>query len=197
MSKEEILKQLLANFTAVSKVQNSQEAYKMTVYIFNLLQKLEKQDKTLSEKLSMITANIRNSGYLQDIQDYANDALALLSLGEAGKKHFLDWDFFVESKDFILIKEKSNIKKLIKATQEEIELAELYTSNLHKHIKRGRYAKCRRAKLTDNIRIMYIIDPMQKKLIYITIISKNDFDNSLRIKPVNWIEKYKKLGKNK
>lgn len=65
MDKQEILKQLLANFTAVSKVQNSQKAYKITRHIFNLLQKLEILDKTLSEKLSIITANIRNSGLCQ------------------------------------------------------------------------------------------------------------------------------------
>lgn len=193
MEKGEILKQLLANFTAVSKVQNSQEAYKIIGHIFNLLQKLEKQDKTLSEKLSMITANIRNSGFLQDIQDYANDALALLSLGEAEKKYYLKFKRRVESKEFSLIKKKSNIKKLIEAIQEKIQNAREYTSNLHLPIERGKYAKCLHARVTKNIRIMYTIDPIQRKLIYIDIISKNDFDNSLRIKSINWIEKYNDL----
>lgn len=112
----------------------------------------------------------------------------------AEEKPLLDWDFFVESKEFILSKKKyANIIKLIKATQEKIQNAREYTPNLHLPIKRGKYAECLHARVKKNIRIMYIIDPIQRKLIYINTISKNDFGNSLRIKPVNWIEKYKQL----
>ncbi len=127
------------------------------------------------------------------IWDYSNDALALLSLDKTEEKYYLDFNDTVESKEFILIKEQSNIKHVIEDTQEALETAKSYTSNLHQLIKRGKYAKCPHARLTNNIRIIYIVDPKKKKLIYITILSKNDFENSLKIKPVNWIEKYKNL----
>jgi len=194
MNQEEIIEQLRANFIALSKIQSLKDAYKITGYVFNLLQKLELLDKTLSEKLSSITANISQSTDFSNIQDLANSALALLASSKIKQKRYLKLDNKVESDDFIFSKEKyANIRYLIDTTKEKLEVAEGYVPNLHRPIKRGKYAKCLHAHVNENIRIMYILDPEQKKLIYIDIISKNDFENSLNIKQINWIEKYKEL----
>jgi hypothetical protein len=160
-----------------------------------LLQKLEPLDKLLAEKLSIISVNINSSSNLSYIQDTANTALAsLLVPNKMQEKRYLKFRRTVESKDFILSKEKyANILHLIEATQPALERAEKYVQNLHLPIERGKYANCLHARVTKNIRIMYIVDPEQKKLIYIDIISKNDFDTSLRAKPADWIEKYKEL----
>ncbi len=64
MEKEEILKQLSANFATLSKIENLKDTYKIIGYVFNLLQKLEESDKSLSEKLLVIASNIRNSADL-------------------------------------------------------------------------------------------------------------------------------------
>lgn len=194
MDKEEILEQLLANFTAVSKVQNSQEAYKITGHIFNLLRKLEPLDKSLAEKISKITASISSSADLEEIQNYANIILKELAEVQKSEKRFIPKLRIAWSKEYKRdIERYQHIKSQILETERAIILSPSFQKKLHEPIKRGKYKGCPHARLTDNMRIIYVVDYAQNKLVYITILTKNDFENSFRIKPLNWIEKYKEL----
>lgn len=204
MDKEEIIGQLRANLTALSCIQNLNEAYKLTGYVFNLLQKLEPLDKLLSEKLSAIVITISASVNLEEIHtlaaagltelSHAFEEAVLLADSEKMKNPVGNAGRIIRSKDYLrAIKKYQQYYALIEQAERDIIAWPRYQKKLHDLIDRGKYACCRHARFYSNLRIMYFFDIEQKKLVYVDILTKNDFDNSLNRTAIDWKAKFRDL----
>jgi hypothetical protein len=202
MDKEGIIGQLHANLTALSCIQNLNEAYKLTGYVFNLLQKLEPLDKLLSEKLSALFVTASASADLEEIHMFAtaglaalgHDALeeAIVTEPEKIKNPVGNARRIIRSKDYLRAIKKQYYA-LIEQAERDIIAWPRYQKKLHDLIDRGKYFCCRHARFYGNLRIMYFFDVEQKKLVYADILTKNDFDNSLNRAAIDWKAKFRDL----
>lgn len=191
MDEEEIIKQLHANFSAISVAENLSGVYKINDYIFNLLVKLEKINSPLSGKISTYATKISESSDLGTIHNVAKMAFAELRGRKEDEKYFIPKLRIVISQEYKQATAKYiTNKSQIKATEISILTYPKYEKKLHEPIKSGKYKDCWHARITGNLRTVYFVYYEKGILIFVDIITKNDFDNSTRLKPVNWKEKF-------
>lgn len=191
MEEKEIIAQLRQIFTSLINIKKLADIYKLNSYSFNLLTKLRRINEPLANKLSSVTISIGNSSDINEICNSAKSALTnLAEVKEAVR--FLSNQKFIETDEYKRdVSNYESIKNQIESTKAKIKDAAEYQGDLHEKIKRGKYEGCLHARINDNMRLIYYVDPESKTAYYVCIINHNDLDNSFRMKPINWKERFK------
>lgn len=191
MEEKEIIKQLKQTFQIIAINIDLKTIYSLNSYILNLLDKLMKTNEVLYGSLTSYAINISSSSDIDQIHDNAKSALTELNKVEEKESGLLAYIKIIKTENYKNnVNKFKNMEKQIINTENKIKKAERYIKELHEKIKVGKYKDCLHARVNENIRIIYYVDQDTRRLFYITILNHNDLDNSFRIKPINWKEKF-------
>jgi len=144
-------------------------------------------DQKLAKKIKSEAASIMSTQDLEEIGKYLDGIIILISDAdnieeEKGKKHtFLDVKKTEESDRFKDdIKTYSSWEDNTRKLQQKILTWPDFEKNLHQRITSGKWEGYLHARISGNLRLMYIYDSEEKSVLWDAIITKNEFDKSRR-----------------
>ena len=162
--------------------------YKIAGNLFRFSDSLE--DKNLKSSLKGELAKIMQTKYKEEIQQAVKSIFSIISeISETEKEETKEI-----SKKYIDVKQEATYRS--ERYEEDCEKYSLYTKNiievekkildspyyqkkLHEKIEKHKtWKEYRHARLTGNLRIMYLYNEKEKKITFDAIITKNEFDKS-------------------
>ncbi len=154
---------------------NLGNAYKLSSVILNLCSKLE--DKVIADKIRAKAVDIMSAGNPAIVEEAANAILDIIETKRAiidGKDAFILPKTTQRSNKYIDDCKKYSDKNI--ADVETKIITYPYAKKLHEKITAGKWKGYLHARLTENIRIMYLWFPEERLLRYEAIITKNELE---------------------
>ena len=141
------------------------------------------EDKGLKHNIETKAKEILTETDLNKIKKYLQELLIIVSTANKSAETYIKVD---ENKRFKSDRYKEdckryeNLEKNIKELENKILNSPIYQKRLHERIKENNktWPGYLHARLTSNIRIMYIYDQKERKITFDAIITKNEFDKS-------------------
>ncbi len=152
--------------------------YKVASNLFRISDNLE--DNNLKSNIKCELTKITQTQYKEEIQQKVLSIFTLISEAEKMqniKRYFQNPSIKKTEEYEEDCKSHSNLKKNIEELEKKIIKSETYQENLHEKMKQGvRWKDHLHARLTGNLRLMYIWDPETKLLTFKGIITKNELE---------------------
>lgn len=165
-----------------AKRQNLREVYSIISQILKLINEIS--DQTIQKKLKTKIVQLQNNitgditSLLGEVIEYIS-AILINPITPKQKTYINPTGGINETVEYISKKKKySAFKNNIAEVEIKITHWPEYARKLHEQIIRGKYKGHLHARITDNLRIIYLWNTKNKTLTYVDIITKNEFDQT-------------------